>query len=423
MGDVCQIQCGSDTDCGGGAVCTASICAYPTSFTAFVPAADTMRWQRQDCGPTDSAFGAPHGLRRVSLVKKTLGLSETVASLGSRHTQDTPGNVTITGELDTAYYGQISVGTPPQTMAVIFDTGSSNLWFQNSRTQDPCGNNFYEHSNSSTFEKNCSIFKKILYASGPVSGYLSVDTVTIAEYSLPNFTFAEMTHNAIQRYCPLDLPLDGIFGMGFEALSSGLPTPMGELAKSGQLNEQVFAFYLSHQTEGELVIGGVDPAHYSGEFFVTPLTQRDNWMVQLTGVKPNGTYISSLASSAIVDSGTSFLAGPLADVAPMMQSLGAIGPVAGMYFFVNCTSIRPSWQLTFTIGGKDFEFSFEDLVIDATGSVPYCLLGVKSIDLGTEPLWILGDVFMRKYYVKFDWCRGEIGIAMAKAPLVMEATV
>lgn len=356
----------------------------------------------------------------MPLAKKKLGLRETISALRAARSRlrakyapgvvlwtASPGNITIENYQDLSYYGVISVGTPPQSFEVVYDTGSSNLWVPNAQAQQGECNvkHVYDHFNSSTFYKNCTPFS-ITYGSGPVSGYLSVDTVTIAEYQLPNFTFAEMTDvsGLSTSYC--DGYFDGICGMAWGALSSGLPTPMGELASSGQLSEQVFAFYLGDQTTGELVIGGVDPAHYTGEFFVAPLTDRDYWRVNMTGLAAAGNTYSNAATSAIVDSGTSFLAGPQSDVDFIVEMIGALQYLSGLYQ-VDCGS---SSTVTFSIGGKDFDLSVQEIIVVSEGGV--CLLGMQSIQ---QPLWILGDVFMRKYYVKFDWCRGEIGIATANA--------
>merc|ERR1711979_157235 len=71
------------------------------------------------------------------------------------------------------------------------------------------------------------------------------------------------------------------------------------------------------------------------------------------------------------------------------------------------------YSMTFTVGGKDYVLSNEDLVISSGGQ---CILGLMGIDIPAPrgPLWILGDIFMRKYYVQFDWGQSRIGIATAK---------
>jgi phytepsin len=78
------------------------------------------------------------------------------------------------------YYGSISIGSPPQSFQVIFDTGSSNLWVPKVGCTH-CGNPFfgtpkskYDHVQSNTYQVDGKDFE-IMYGSGSVSGYFSID--------------------------------------------------------------------------------------------------------------------------------------------------------------------------------------------------------------------------------------------------------
>lgn len=184
--------------------------------------------------------------------------------------------------------------------------------------------------------------------------------------------------------------------------------------KRNELQENVFGFYLGHtngtdetEANSQLVIGGVDPTHYTGEFVHVPLTVDSYWSVALDGLKVNGAPISS-TNKAIIDSGTSFLVGPDSDVSKIMTALGA--QQQGGLWAIPCNDLKGD-TISFKMAGHEFPLAASDIVLLHEGET--CILGIQ----GGNPFWILGDVFMRKYYVKFDWCNTRVGIAPSRASI------
>jgi len=320
-----------------------------------------------------------------------------------------PEEIKITDFQNAQYYGTASVGTPPQNFNVIFDTGSANLWVPNHKV-GLVGllKHKYDASKSSTYVKNDTEFK-IMYGSGPVSGVWSEDTVTMGGLPAKNQAFAQVENAGGLGLAYGIGKFDGILGLGWDSISvDGVKTPFHNLVDSGALAAPVFAFYLGDNQPGALMLGGVDKSHYTGEFTYVPLVSEDYWSIKLDDMKV-GTESMSSTTKAIVDSGTSLLAGPVDDVTKIAAKVGA-KKITNAEFSIDCNAAAP--DLTFTIAGKDYTFAKKDYIIQS-GST--CLFAVTGINVPAPrgPLWILGDVFMRKYYTVFDWGNKRLGFATA----------
>mmetsp|Transcript_28939 Transcript_28939/g.91340 ORF Transcript_28939/g.91340 Transcript_28939/m.91340 type:complete len:392 (+) Transcript_28939:73-1248(+) len=367
-----------------------------------------------------AAAGAGAELVRFPLQRREFTFQErleaihlSASRLGGKYGSQDGGStadVVIQDYQNAEYYGDVTVGTPGQAESVIFDTGSSNLWVPKTKPWFS-SHKVYNHDKSSTYKKNGTVFK-IQYGSGPVSGFYSSDIVSIGSMKLQDFTFAEVTDTSGLGLAYRLGKFDGILGLGWDSISvGGVPTPMRALVESGQLAKPVFAFYLGNNQPGELVFGGVDQKHYKGSFAFVPLVSETYWEVSLDGAKLGGSSIAGQAK-AIVDSGTSLLAGPSDAIKALAAKLGA-KTILGKEYVVDCSADIP--DLTFTLAGKDFTLKKKDIILQAAKS--QCILGFMGVDVPPPrgPLWILGDVFMRKYYVQFDWGNKRLGIAEAAA--------
>mmetsp|Transcript_61293 Transcript_61293/g.168260 ORF Transcript_61293/g.168260 Transcript_61293/m.168260 type:complete len:177 (-) Transcript_61293:580-1110(-) len=109
-------------------------------------------------------------------------------------------------------------------------------------------------------------------------------------------------------------------------------------------------------------------------------------------------------SSAIVDTGTSLLVGPTDGVKKLVQTLGLPADAAAIsgQYAIPCERVPDLPTLTFKIAGRDYSLSGEEYVLrlEAGGQKAACLLGVMAMDIPPPagPLWILGDVFLSKYF-------------------------
>ena len=325
------------------------------------------------------------------------------------------GAIVINDYANSQYFGEISLGTPPQKFEVIFDTGSSDLWVASSKCDSSCGRHAkYNSAKSSSYVANGTAFD-IMYGSGPVSGFESVDTLQTGGITVASQEFAEVTDASGLGAAYKLGKFDGILGLAFPVLSvNHVPTVFENMITQKLVAEGLFSFYLGKEdgAKGELLMGGVDPNYFSGDITYVPLKAATYWEINLDGFQFGSTnFIPSGGQNSIVDSGTSILTGPSDVVKQIAESIGAKELVPNEYM-VDCNA-KNLPNMDFTINGNVYTLTPADYLIP-DGEM--CLFGMMGLDIPkpTGPLWILGDVFMRKYYTVFDVSNKRVGFALAK---------
>ncbi|NXQ49943.1 PEPA protein, partial [Catharus fuscescens] len=310
--------------------------------------------------------------------------------------------------MDDEYFGTISIGTPAQEFTVVFDTGSSNLWVPSVFCSSPaCRNhNRFNPAESSTFlSTNDTLF--IAYGTGSMTGILGYDIVNVAGINVRNqiFGLAETEPGDFFYYTPFD----GILGLAFPSIASSGATPVFDnMMVENLVDRHLFSVYLSRDSEGGsfVLFGAIDPYYTTKGISWIPLSAETYWQISMESVSFDGTPVAcSSGCQAIVDTGTTLLAVPIRAFRTLMSRLGASSSGE-----ISCEAVSNLPSLIFHIHGREFPVPPRSYVLRSNG---YCSLGLQGMDVPTEEgeLWILGDVFIREYYVIFDRANNKVGLS------------
>ncbi|XP_017119317.1 cathepsin D isoform X2 [Drosophila elegans] len=293
------------------------------------------------------------------------------------------------------YYGTISMGTPRQNFSVIFDTGSSNTWLPSincPKSNSACQNHKqYDSSRSSSYIPDGRNFT-LRYGSGKVVGYLSKDTMQLAGADLPGITFGESLF--LQHFAFDSVKFDGLVGLGLGVLAWANTTPFVPLLCAKRLVEEcIFSVHLRQHSGnilgGELLFGGFDKSKFEGILHYVPISRSNTWSLEITNTTVGKKTQIGGRINAILDTGTSLVLIPQETYDNLLKALSA--KLEDGYNVLTCKK-ETMPDINIAIGGK------------------ICVLAIAPIKMS---FWVLGDVFLRRYYTVYDATDKRIGLAKA----------
>ncbi|KAJ3864215.1 aspartic peptidase domain-containing protein [Lentinula novae-zelandiae] len=365
---------------------------------------------------------AKYGFPTSGNSKKRNGVSIS-ARFGKRASS---AGISITNQDDDAsYFATLSIGTPGQSMSVVLDTGSSDLWVTGSGCQSCDTQTPFDSSKSSSFKSSSSSSSSsrgqttIQYGSGAVAGALAQETVELGGFTVQGQTFLlanELTSGL------LDGPVSGIMGLGFEAIASTDSTPFWQaLVNAGDLSSPEMSFWLARESSstttvdgdtevpgGVFTLGGTNTSLFSGnvEFLDTQGTP-SFWLLNMNALTVQSESVSLGSSSQLsaIDTGTTLIGGPTDAVQNFYSSIEGSSTVEGQqgFFSFPCST---SLNTTISFGGTAWPISSADMNLGPVSKDSSdCLGGIFDLSLGSNipensgnPTWVVGDVFLKNVY-------------------------
>ncbi|OAV95043.1 hypothetical protein PTTG_26790 [Puccinia triticina 1-1 BBBD Race 1] len=342
-------------------------------------------------------------------------------------------------QADLEYFASIFIGTPPQLLNVILDTGSSDLWIASANCSVANGCSLglgprFDPLNSSSASTANSPFA-IKYGSGSATGKMYSDNITFAGYKLPPQSFAVVDTVSSEL---LSRDVSGLMGLGFQPLASSGVTPIWQSLMNngsqsgGNVSFAGFSFgltrYINSSRPGEVEPGGLFTLGTlnasliaPGEpisFVPVPNGLQSYWLIPLDGIDVNGTPLNLNAQASpnvAIDTGTTLIGGPANEVKQFYSQVSGSSPASGSYQGYYSYPCNSSVLVTFRFGGKNYSMAPDDFNLGPFGSNGRCLGSVFELELSGASRslisWVIGDSFLKNVLSVYRYVPPAVGFA------------
>ncbi|KAK1829853.1 putative endothiapepsin precursor protein [Podospora conica] len=365
----------------------------------------------------------PDLLAIVTRVTENAGIKTNIKATSNKTAAGLEAEVPATPELhDIEYLAPVQLGTPPQTVNLNFDTGSSDLWVFSTETPESQqkGHKIYNITASSTANRLANHTWSIRYGDGSSSmGNVYLDTVSIGGLSVPQQAIESATR--VSYGFTNDPASSGLLGLGFDHINQVKPAFQKTFfsnAKSS-LAMPLFSANLNKNAAGNYNFGFIDPTEFTGDISFVPVNTTEGfWQFETShfSIGSNTTLLPS-PHAAIADTGTTLLMVPRDVVDAYYAQAGPSAlyddQVGGYVFACNASAALP--DLTLHIGGyaavvPGAVMNYAPVTgLERMPEGTMCYGGLQSSD--GFPFAIYGDIFFKAQWTVFDAGESRIGFA------------
>ncbi|KAG2362629.1 aspartic peptidase A1 [Suillus spraguei] len=319
------------------------------------------------------------------------------------------------------YTVKVSIGDPPVTYNLILDSASATTWI---------GANipFVGDSGEDTDEAVA-----VNYRYGSFEGTISVDDIYFTE----NIVVREMEFGV--TFTPWGNDADGVLGIGPASSGRGalrdspektLPTIIDLMRQQGTIRRSVVGILFRPVTartvnRGELTFGGTNPTKYYGNIKYTDITTTGP-SSRYWGISQKISYGPGIRSRnaiildytvGIVDCGTTFLYLAIGAYDKYKDATGGVVNPANGLLQISLDQYNALRDLNFHIGSYVYRLipnaqiwprSLNERI---AGGEDEIYLVVKALETGAGYDFIIGYVFLQRFYTVFDSGRKQVGFA------------